>query len=95
MRANQSGTRYTKWDGTQQINAVTAEDIMRSIADELVNDGDLMRALRQLFREGIETADHLEFVRQRGCNRAQGFLIAPPIAADEAERMLLDRVPSL
>jgi EAL domain-containing protein (putative c-di-GMP-specific phosphodiesterase class I) len=45
--------------------------------------------------EGIETADHLEFVRQRGCNRAQGFLIAAPIGADEAERMLLDRVPSV
>ena len=30
---------------------------MRSIADELVNDGDLMRALRQLFREGFERAD--------------------------------------
>ena len=49
----------------------------------------------EVIAEGIETADHLEFVRQRGCNRAQGFLIAPPIAADEAERMLLDRVPSL
>lgn len=50
-------TRYSRWDGTQQINAVTADDIMRSIADELVDDGDLMRALRQLFREGIELAD--------------------------------------
>jgi uncharacterized protein with von Willebrand factor type A (vWA) domain len=50
-------TRYSRWDGTQQINALSADDIMRSIADELVNDGDLMRALRQLFREGIEMAD--------------------------------------
>ena len=49
--------RYSRWDGTQQINSVSADDIMRSIADELVNDGDLMRALRQLFREGIEMAD--------------------------------------
>jgi uncharacterized protein with von Willebrand factor type A (vWA) domain len=50
-------TTYSRWDGTQQIDTITADDIMRSIADELVNDGDLMRALRQLFREGIEKAD--------------------------------------
>ena len=49
--------RYSRWDGTQQISSISADDIMRSIADELVNDGDLMRALRQLFREGIEMAD--------------------------------------
>jgi uncharacterized protein with von Willebrand factor type A (vWA) domain len=48
---------YSRWDGTQQIDTLTADDIMRSIADELVNDGDLVRALRQLFREGIEKAD--------------------------------------
>jgi uncharacterized protein with von Willebrand factor type A (vWA) domain len=50
-------TRYSRWDGTQQITALTADDIMRAIADELVEDGDLMRALRQLFRMGVERAD--------------------------------------
>jgi N-dimethylarginine dimethylaminohydrolase len=30
-------TRYSRWDGSQQINALTADDIMRSIADELVD----------------------------------------------------------
>ena len=57
VTAYRFGTRYSRWDGTQQINALTADDIMRSIADELVNDGDLMRALRQLFRDGIEMSD--------------------------------------
>jgi uncharacterized protein with von Willebrand factor type A (vWA) domain len=57
MGAYFSRTRYSRWDGSQQINALTADDVMRAIADELVDDGDLMRALRQLFREGIEMAD--------------------------------------
>jgi uncharacterized protein with von Willebrand factor type A (vWA) domain len=57
MCAYRFRTTYSRWDGTQQIDALTADDIMRSIADELVNDGDLMRALRQLFREGIEKSD--------------------------------------
>jgi len=52
-----SGSRYSRWDGTQQINAVNAEDVMRAISDELMRDGDLMRALRQLFREGFERPD--------------------------------------
>jgi diguanylate cyclase (GGDEF)-like protein len=46
----------------------------------------------EVIAEGIETAEHLEFVRDRGCNRAQGFLIARPVPAGEAERMLLDQV---
>jgi uncharacterized protein with von Willebrand factor type A (vWA) domain len=57
MGAYVTRTRYSRWDGTQQINALSADDVMRAIADELVDDGDLMRALRQLFREGIEMAD--------------------------------------
>ena len=52
-----SGIRYSRWDGTQQINAIDADDIMRAISDELMRDGDLMRALRQLFREGFERPD--------------------------------------
>src|SRR3954471_1726510 len=51
------GTRYSAWDGTQQIDAITAEEVMRAISDELMRDGDLMRALRQLFREGFERSD--------------------------------------
>ena len=57
MTAQHAKTRYSRWDGTQQISALTADDIMKAIADELVEDGDLMRALRQLFREGMDTAN--------------------------------------
>jgi uncharacterized protein with von Willebrand factor type A (vWA) domain len=53
----QWGNRYSRWDGTQQIDTVTAEEVMRAISDELMRDGDLMRALRQLFREGFERPD--------------------------------------
>ncbi|HRA47264.1 MAG TPA: VWA domain-containing protein [Thermomicrobiales bacterium] len=57
MDAYQHNAHYSRWDGSQQISSLTADEIMRAIADELVDDGDLMRALRQLFREGLETAD--------------------------------------
>lgn len=49
--------RYSRWDGTQQINAIDADDVMNAMSDELMRDGDLMRSLRQLFREGFERPD--------------------------------------
>ncbi|HET9662055.1 MAG TPA: VWA domain-containing protein [Thermomicrobiales bacterium] len=51
------GTRYSRWDGTQQVDDLSAEDLMRAMSDELVRDGDLMNALRRLFWEGVDRPD--------------------------------------
>jgi uncharacterized protein with von Willebrand factor type A (vWA) domain len=51
------GTRYSRWDGTQQISPLDADDLMRAMSDQLMRDGDLMNALRRLFWEGIERQD--------------------------------------
>jgi EAL domain-containing protein (putative c-di-GMP-specific phosphodiesterase class I) len=37
--------------------------------------------------EGIETPEHLEFVRACGCTHAQGFLLGKPERADEIPRL--------
>jgi uncharacterized protein with von Willebrand factor type A (vWA) domain len=50
-------SRYTRWDGTQLLDPVGADDLMKAMADELMRDGDLMSALRRLFWEGIERPD--------------------------------------
>jgi uncharacterized protein with von Willebrand factor type A (vWA) domain len=49
--------RYTRWDGTQLLDPVDAEDLMRAMSDELMRDGDLMNALRRLFWEGVQRPD--------------------------------------
>ncbi|SHH09253.1 putative bifunctional diguanylate cyclase/phosphodiesterase [Geodermatophilus nigrescens] len=36
--------------------------------------------------EGVETADHLRMVREAGCDSAQGYLLARPMAARDVER---------
>jgi uncharacterized protein with von Willebrand factor type A (vWA) domain len=51
------GTRYSRWDGTQQISPLDADDLMRAMSDQLMRDGDLMNALRRLFWEGIDRPD--------------------------------------
>jgi diguanylate cyclase (GGDEF)-like protein len=36
--------------------------------------------------EGVETAEHLRMVREAGCDSAQGYLLAHPMAAGDVER---------
>jgi uncharacterized protein with von Willebrand factor type A (vWA) domain len=46
--------RYSQWDGTQNIFDVDANDLMDRLADELLKQGDVMQALRELFRQGMQ-----------------------------------------
>ena len=49
--------RYSQWDGTQRIFDIDAEDLMDRLADEVLNQGDVMRALREMMRQGLENRD--------------------------------------
>ncbi|MCC6314185.1 MAG: VWA domain-containing protein [Thermomicrobiales bacterium] len=51
------GARYSRWDGAQQINPLDADDLMRAMSDDLMQDGDINRALQRLFRWGFERQD--------------------------------------
>ncbi|MCM8749886.1 VWA domain-containing protein [Thermomicrobiaceae bacterium CFH 74404] len=65
--------RYYRWDGTQQIDQLDAEQILDAIADDVLADGDLTRALQRLFRWGSDRPDSpfpgmrdlLERIRER------------------------------
>jgi len=45
--------RYSRWDGTQQLDDQTGEDVLRSLMDELVEHGDADQALRRLMQRGF------------------------------------------
>lgn len=66
--------RYARWDGTQQVDDVTGEDLLRAMSDELLEHGDLDQALRRLMQRGFRDPagrdvsglrELLERVRQR------------------------------
>lgn len=40
--------------------------------------------------EGVEATPQLNFLRQQGCNRYQGYLFSPPIPAQDFQALLLD-----
>jgi uncharacterized protein with von Willebrand factor type A (vWA) domain len=48
---------YSRWDGTQRIDGLDADDILSALADDYVEDGNLQQALRRLMQEGIRSDD--------------------------------------
>src|SRR5215207_10206213 len=51
------GSRYSRWDGTQQIGPLSADDLMRAMSDDLMQDGDVNHAMQRLFRWGFQRPD--------------------------------------
>ena len=62
------------------------------------NDAAIVRAILELARslgmrvvaEGVENVEQLGFLRDQGCNEAQGYLLGHPVAADELLRLIHD-----
>src|SRR5712692_11342247 len=48
---------YSRWDGTQRIEGLDADDILNALSDEYLEDGNLQQALKRLMQEGIRTDD--------------------------------------
>ncbi len=49
--------RYARWDGTQTIPALDADEILDAMADDVMAEGDLSEALRRLMERGWRTSD--------------------------------------
>ena len=45
--------RYLRWDGTQRLPDLDADDVIDALADDMMAEGDLMEALRRLLRRGL------------------------------------------
>ena len=60
-----SSYRYTNWDGSQAEESLDADDLLSSLADDLLNFGDLQHALRNLMQRGVETpqGDNMQGLR--------------------------------
>jgi len=49
---------------------------------------------RQVIAEGVETLEQLDFLRERGCDVAQGFVLARPSTVAEVSDVLAARQPA-
>src|SRR5215471_13327597 len=52
--------RYSRWDGTQNVDAVDADDVLDALSDDLMSYGDLSAALQRLYRWGAGDMPGLE-----------------------------------
>ncbi|MBV9545323.1 MAG: VWA domain-containing protein, partial [Chloroflexi bacterium] len=49
--------QYGAWDGTQHVLDVDAESLLEAMSDDLLEEGDLWRALQRLFRQGAHNRE--------------------------------------
>ena len=45
--------RYTRWDGSQQLPAFDADDVLDALSDDLLAEGDIRRAMQRLMQRGM------------------------------------------
>src|SRR5262245_30322156 len=46
--------RYSRWDGTQHMGDLDADELLDAMSDDLVADGDIRKALQRLFQRGAQ-----------------------------------------
>jgi len=52
--------RYSRWDGTQNLDELDADDVLDALSDDLMSYGDLSAALQRLYRWGAGDMPGLE-----------------------------------
>ncbi len=55
FRKNRYG--YSRWDGSQRIEGLDADDILKALSDDYLENGNLQQALKRLMQEGIRGED--------------------------------------
>jgi len=74
--------RYSRWDGTQAIPDLDADDVLDEIADDVLGYGDLRTALQRLLQQGMKPPegqrmpglkDLLDKLRQQRQQRMQRY----------------------
>ena len=48
-----STIRYSRWDGSQQLPAFDADDVLDALSDDILAEGDMRRALQRLMQRGL------------------------------------------
>jgi len=68
------------------ISAIESSDADRTIVSSVI---DLAHRLgKQVTAEGVETSRQASILREFGCDHIQGYLIARPVTASQAEAFL-------
>ena len=48
---------YSRWDGTQRLEGLDADDVLKALSDDYLENGNLQQALKRLMQEGVRGED--------------------------------------
>src|SRR5437588_1088023 len=48
---------YSRWDGTQRIEGLDADEVLKALSDDYLENGNLQQALKRLMQDGIRGED--------------------------------------
>jgi diguanylate cyclase (GGDEF)-like protein/PAS domain S-box-containing protein len=77
-----------------KIDRTFVRDLITDAGDRAIVDAIIRMAASLGMRtvaEGVETEEQLAFLRERGCNAMQGYLLARPLGADAFEAFVRER----
>ncbi len=74
------------------VRDIPADQDDAAITGAIVAMGHRLRL--KLIAEGVETPEQLAFLKELGCDLAQGYLFGKPMAADEFAEFLERELPS-
>src|SRR5581483_7377598 len=83
--------------GTVKIDRTFLEDVPQNPASATLVETIVVMAHalgKRVIAEGIETAEQLDFLRERSCDIAQGFYLSRPLSAEAVTELLQARAQS-
>ncbi|EFH80597.1 vWA domain-containing protein [Ktedonobacter racemifer] len=87
---------YTRWDGSQRIDGLDADDILKALSDDYMENGNLQQALRRLMQEGVRNEDGrqamglreiMERLRQNRSEQLNRYNMASGVMDDLREKL--------
>ncbi|GHO77558.1 hypothetical protein KSD_53290 [Ktedonobacter sp. SOSP1-85] len=87
---------YTRWDGSQRIDGLDADDILKALSDDYMENGNLQQALRRLMQDGVRNEDGrqamglreiMERLRQNRSEQLNRYNMASGVMDDLREKL--------
>lgn len=71
------------------VHEIGRESVQSRLTGAIIGIAHVMQV--GIVAEGVETASQANYLKERGCYEVQGYLISPPLSAEEIEALLMNK----
>src|SRR2546428_632372 len=95
---------YSRWDGTQQVEGLDADEILKALSDDYMENGNLHQALKRLMQDGMRSDDGrrtmglrelMERMREQRNQQLNRYNMAYGVMDDQAREKFKELMDSL